>query len=130
MAIYLLICSRIVRAAPCDRVDRQLTAARQQQYASLVARSIRTPHIPQDIHVAQLMQSGPWSAAWGESKDFEPGVFFFRQATTGPRFVDVWGGWAVPEDRPQLIKWVHALGKDVPDDLPVCLLKRSRRDTE
>ncbi len=124
-ALLIAVCltgpSRLATAAaPCDGVDRQLTSARRQEYAALIAKSIRTPHSQQDIHVARFMQSGNWSAAWGESKDFEPGVFFFQITNTGPLFADVWGGWAVPEDRPQLIKWVHALGKDIPDDLAAC----------
>jgi hypothetical protein len=119
-SILLIAISRAWASSPCDGVDRSLTAARQHQYAALIVKTVRRPHIPSDITVTRFMQSGPWSVAWGESKDFEPGVFFFHRTDDGLRFAHVWGGWAVPDDRPQLIKWVHSLGENVPNDLADC----------
>lgn len=105
---------------PCDRVDRRLDAGRREQYSALIAAAIRTPHTAREITVNKFMQIGRWSAAWGEAKDLEPGVFFFEASGGRLRFADVWGGWAVPADRPQLVKWAHGLGKDVPDNLATC----------
>jgi hypothetical protein len=107
-------------AGHCEGVDRQLTPARQRQYAELIAKAITTPHTAKDVSVTKFLQSGPWSAVWGQAKDFEQGVFFFEDFGGEPRFVKTWGGWAVPEERPKLEEWVHTLGKSVPDNLATC----------
>jgi hypothetical protein len=118
--VFALSAATASAVEPCDGVDRRLDAGRREQFSALIAQAIKTPHTAEQITVSRFMQSGRWSAAWAGAKDLEPGVFFFETSGGGQRFADVWGGWAVPADRPQLVKWAHGLGKDVPNNLATC----------
>jgi hypothetical protein len=111
----------VTMAATCPGVDQSLTVARKLRYAGLIAQSIKAPHTPDQIEVSRSMRSGAWTAVWGRPQGMEQGVFFFLEASDGkPQFKEVWGGYALPEERPQLIKWASALGKSFPPELATC----------
>ena len=94
----------------CVGVDTSLTDARKREYASLVAGSVTIKVNPSTVDFQNFMTAGAWSAVYVSMPNAEPGFFFFEIVDGRKRFKDVWGGFAVPEDRPELIKWATALG--------------------
>ena len=50
--------------------------------------------------------------------DSEDGFFFFKETRGRKQFKEVWGGWADPSEKSELIKWAAKLG--VPTGLAAC----------
>lgn len=103
---------------PCAGVDTRLTDARKQEYAALVAAAVTVKVRPSTVSFQSFITSGSWSAVYALTPETEWGFFFFETVGNQKRFKDVWGGFAVPEDRPELIKWARTLG--APENLAQC----------
>lgn len=104
----------------CPGVNQTLSPVRRQTYAALVANSLRTKVDPAAIHVTRFMESGPWSLVWARPPNAEQGVFFFVQSAGVTHFKDVWGGYASPADRADVVHWAHERGASLPDALAAC----------
>jgi len=117
---FALLSSPAIAAQACQGVDQTLSDSRKQMYAGLAAKSVRIKVDPARIAVTRFMESGPWSLAWVEMPEAEPGVFFFEKSANGMRSDEIWGGWAVPSDKPDLIRWAQARGSNFPDALARC----------
>ncbi|MEO9341021.1 hypothetical protein ABFT80_26865 [Mesorhizobium sp. SB112] len=102
----------------CKGIDTTLTEARKHDYAALVANSVTVKIKPSSVNFQNFMTSAAWSAVYASTPETEPGVFFFEAVGGQKRFKDVWGGFAVEEDRPELIAWAKALG--APENLAKC----------
>jgi hypothetical protein len=117
----ILLSTASTLAATCSGVDQRLTSTRRALYADLIAKSITTPHTAAQIKVTRLMQTGLWSAAWGQAPDTERGIFFFHQQNGKPIFKEVWGGYATPEERPKIAAWPRSqLDPSFPQPLADC----------
>ena len=103
---------------PCAGVDTELTDARQQEYAGLVVEAMAADVQSSDVEIHNFLESGTWSAVYISVPVAEDGMFFFEEADGVKEFRDVWGGWAEPSDRPDLIAWAEDLG--APEDLASC----------
>lgn len=103
---------------PCDGVDTALTDARKHQYATRIANSLTIKVKPSTVIFDSFMTSGAWSAVYAATPETEWGFFFFETVSGQKQFKDVWGGFAVEEDRPELIAWAKALG--APESLAKC----------
>lgn len=113
-----LACSAALAAEPCEAVDTNLSPARKQEYAVLVASALTTKIKPADVKLQNFMGSGAWSAVYVSTPVSDDGVFFFQDVNGKKTFKEVWGGWADPSEKPSLVKWGKKLG--VPDDLASC----------
>jgi len=102
----------------CTGLDTNLTDARKHEYATLVASSMTVKIKPSTVSLMNFMTSGSWSAVYASTPESDPGFFFFQTVNGQKQFKEVWGGFAVPEDRPELIKWARALG--APENLATC----------
>lgn len=102
----------------CAGVDTHITDARKHEYAALVASALTTKVKPSTVSFQSFIESGAWSAVYASAPETEPGFFFFETVGGQKRFKEVWGGFAVPEDRPELEKWATALG--APENLAKC----------
>lgn len=120
MLVFVLLSSPASAAQSCQSVDQELTTARKEAYGRLVEASITKPLKPGSAVVTRFMKSGQWSIAWSEPADLEEGVFFYHQEGSKTRFVDVWGGYAVPSEKPKLTRWARSLGANFPDGLARC----------
>lgn len=108
-----------IAAAPaCNGVDTSLTKDRKQEYSLLVAAALGNNVKPAQIEISRFMQSGHWSAVYASTPESDDGVLFFETANGHPQFKDVWGGWADPSEKPELVAWAKGLG--APDDLARC----------
>jgi len=105
-------------SSACDGVDTALTDARKHEYAGLVAAAVDHKVKPSAVDISKFMESGAWSAVYASTPIADDGVVFFQAVSGRKRFKDVWGGYADPEDRPDLIKWAKALG--APENLAKC----------
>lgn len=109
-AFVSLMSCNLTTARACDGIDTALTDARKLEYAALVADSLTVEVDPSTVSFQSFMTSGAWSAAYALTPDTEWGFYFFETVDGQKRFKDVWGGFAVEEDRPELIKWAKELG--------------------
>lgn len=100
----------------CHGVQVDVTNARKQQYAPLVAAEVDIK--PAQVEFSAIMESGSWSAAYVSTPVSDDGVMFFQTVDGKKRFRDVWGGWAEPSESPELIAWAEKLG--APADLAKC----------
>jgi hypothetical protein len=103
---------------PCAGVDTELTDARQQEYAGLVVDAMTADLQSSDVEIHNFLESGAWSAVYISVPDAEDGMFFFEVVDGSKELRDVWGGWADPSERPELITWAEDLG--TPEDLATC----------
>lgn len=102
----------------CDGVKVEVTKARKQEYAPLVAAAMDHKFKPAQVGFNSIMESGDWSAAYVSTPISDDGVMFFQATNGKKRFRDVWGGWADPSEQPELVTWARKLG--APADLARC----------
>lgn len=102
----------------CDGVKVEVTKARKQEYAPLVASAMDNKVKPAQVKFSTIMESGNWSAAYVSTPVSDDGVMIFQTVDGKKRFRDVWGGWADPSERLELVAWAKKLG--VPVDLAKC----------
>jgi hypothetical protein len=110
LACATIICSVALAAQPCDAVDTNLSSARKQEYAALVVGAVTARIKPSAVKFRTFMESGAWSAVYVSTPVGDDGVFFFQDVNGQKQFKEVWGGWADPSERPDLIKWARKLG--------------------
>ncbi|XSG82577.1 MAG: hypothetical protein ACPW61_02015 [Methyloligella sp. ZOD6] len=101
-------------ADPCKGVEQTITDAKKREYSQLVAKSMTGKVKPSQVGLSNVLESGSWSAVYASTPVADDGVFFFQNKKNK----DVWGGWADPSERPELIDWAKQLG--APDDLARC----------
>ncbi|MCO4319607.1 hypothetical protein M8997_020680 [Phyllobacterium sp. 21LDTY02-6] len=102
----------------CAGVRLDLTKARKQAYAPLVAAAVGNKVKPAKVEFNAILESGDWSAAYVSTPIADDGMMFFQTVNSKKQFRDVWGGFADESDRPDLIKWARKLG--APDKLARC----------
>jgi hypothetical protein len=102
----------------CDGVKVEATQARKQEYAPLVASAMNPKIKPAQVEFNTIMESGDWSAAYISTPVSDDGVMFFQAVKGKKQFRDVWGGWADPSEKPELVSWARKLG--APADLARC----------
>lgn len=102
----------------CDGVKVEVTEARKQEYAPLIVSAMEHRIKPAQVKLETIMESGDWSAAYVSTPVSDDGVMFFQAANGKKRFRDVWGGWADPSEKPELVAWARKLG--APADLARC----------
>jgi secreted PhoX family phosphatase len=102
----------------CDGVKVEVTNARRAEYAPLVASAMGQKVRPDQVKFSTIMESGNWSAAYVSTPVSDDGVMFFQTVAGKKRFREVWGGWADPSERPELVAWARKLG--APADLARC----------
>ncbi|MDX3929598.1 MAG: hypothetical protein QHC90_27840 [Shinella sp.] len=105
-------------ANPCTGVAVAITDARKHEYASLVAKALNGKVKPSQVKLYSVMEGELWSAVYVSTPETDDGVLFFEGANGNKQFKDVWGGWADPSDKPELIRWAKKLG--APDTLARC----------
>lgn len=112
-------CHTGARAAqPCDGVDTNLSPQRKQEYAALVTKAMTAKIKPSAVKILNYMEAGSWSAVYASTPASDDGVFFFQDANNRKKFKDVWGGWADPSEKSELIEWAKKLG--APRELSAC----------
>jgi hypothetical protein len=102
----------------CDGVKVEVTKARKHEYAPLVASAMDSRVKSAQVEFSTIMESGNWSAAYVSTPVSDDGVMFFQTVNGKKQFRDVWGGYAEPSEKPELVSWAKKLG--APQDLARC----------
>jgi hypothetical protein len=102
----------------CDGVKVEVTQARKQEYAPLIATAMDNRVKSAQVEFSTIMESGNWSAAYISTPVADDGVMFFQTVNGKKHFRDVWGGWADPSEKPELVTWAEKLG--APKELAKC----------
>lgn len=102
----------------CDGVKVEVTTASKQEYAPLVALAMENKVKPAQVEFSTIMESGNWSAAYVSTPVSDDGVMFFQTVNGTKHFRDVWGGYADPSEKRELVAWAEKLG--APQDLAKC----------
>ncbi|MEO9341168.1 hypothetical protein ABFT80_27635 [Mesorhizobium sp. SB112] len=102
----------------CEGVQVELTKAHEQAYAPLVAAAVENKVKPAQVEFQAIMESGDWSAAYVSIPIAEDGVMFFQAVHGKKQYRDVWGGYAEPSEKPELVRWARKLG--APEKLARC----------
>ncbi|UUP16546.1 hypothetical protein [Nitratireductor thuwali] len=118
MGLGIALPSAFAANRACDGVKVEMTKARKEAYARLVASAMDNEFKPAQVGFFSIMESGNWSAAYISTPVSDDGVMFFQTIDGTKRFRDVWGGWAEPSERPELTAWARKLG--APADLAKC----------
>lgn len=114
----MTLTSAVAASNACDGVKVEATKARKQEYAPLVVSAMEAKIKPAQVEFTAIMESGDWSAAYISTPASDDGVMFFQAVNGKKRFRDVWGGWADPSEKPELVSWARKLG--APADLARC----------
>ncbi|RUT93803.1 hypothetical protein EOD23_34250 [Mesorhizobium sp. USDA-HM6] len=102
----------------CDGIKVEVTKARKQEYAPLVAAAVDNKFKPAQAKFFTIMESGNWSAAYVSTPVGDDGVMFFQTVNGKKQFREVWGGYAEPSEKPDLVSWAKKLG--APERLARC----------
>lgn len=102
----------------CHGVKVDVTKARKQEYAPLVVAAMVNKFKPAQAKFMTIMESGDWSAAYVSTPVSDDGVMFFQTVNGKKLFRDVWGGYAEPSEKPELVSWAKKLG--APEDIARC----------
>jgi hypothetical protein len=105
-------------ANSCVDVSVEITEARKHEYAPLVVKAIGGKAKASQVKFHSVLESGPWSAVYIGTPATDDAVLFFESINGRTQFKELWGGWADPSERPELIKWAKDLG--APDKLARC----------
>ncbi len=102
----------------CDGVKVDVTEARKQEYAPLIASALNNKVETAQLKFGAIMESGDWSAVYISTPVTDDGMMFFQTANREKQFREVWGGYADPSEKPELVAWAMNLG--APRDLARC----------
>lgn len=105
-------------AAICDGILLESGAARQKEYAALVARNVDGRVKPSMVKIERLLREAGWSAAFAQVPGHENGIFFFEEIDGKKTFKQVWSGTAEHWESPFLMRWAVNLG--APERLAGC----------
>ncbi|WP_159589742.1 hypothetical protein [Chelativorans xinjiangense] len=122
----ITLTSAFAATSACDGVKVDVTKARKEAYAPLVASVMESKVKPAQVKFSTIMESGNWSAVYVSTPVSDDGVMFFQTVAGKKRFRDVWGGWADPSERPELVAWAKKLG--APADLARCFAETVTED--
>lgn len=117
-ALGMTLTSAFGANGACDGVSVEMTKARKQEYAPLVASAMNGKVRPAQVKFSAILESGNWSAVYVSTPSSDDGMMFFQAVGGKKRFRDVWGGWADPSEEPELVSWATKLG--APADLARC----------
>lgn len=117
----VMLTSALAANNACDGVKLDLTTARKQAYAPLVAAAVDNKIKPAQVEFQAIMESGNWSAAYVSIPIADDGVMFFQTVNGKKQFRDVWGGYADTSEQPQLVSWARKLG--APEKLARCFAR-------
>ncbi len=120
IAILLMFSRDAVAATPCAGASTTLSAAEKKMYARSIASNLTKWEPPAQIKIDKAISLKNWAAVWATPKNAEQGIFFYSQGKSGLTFHDVWGGFALPSDKPDVVRWVKKLSSSVPDDFAEC----------
>ncbi|MCX2725764.1 hypothetical protein [Roseibium salinum] len=118
IGLGITLTSAVAAGSTCNGVKVDLTKSRKETYAPLVAAAMNNKIKPARVQFSAIMESGDWSAAYISSPESDNGVMFFQSVAGKKHFREVWGGWAEPSERPELVAWAKKLG--APADLAKC----------
>lgn len=107
-------------ADPCATANTTLTMAQKKMYARSISSNLQRWQPPTKIKIEKTIAIDHWIAVWATPSGAEQGVFFYSQDANGLKFHDVWGGYAMPDERPSLVKWVKKLDSSVPNHFAEC----------
>lgn len=115
----MTLTSAFAANSACDGIKVEVTKARKQEYAPLVASALDNKVKPARVKFITIMENGSWSAAYVSTPvSDDDGVMFFQTVDGKKQFRDVWGGYAEPSEKPELVSWAKKLG--APQDLAEC----------
>jgi hypothetical protein len=114
----MTLTSAVAQGNACNGVKVEVTKARKQAYAPLVAAAMENKVKPAQVEFEAILESGDWSAAYISTPVADDGMMFFQTVNGKKRFREVWGGWADPSERPELVAWAEKLG--APEKLARC----------
>jgi hypothetical protein len=120
ITVLLTLSSSVIAANPCAGVSTTLSATEKRMYARSVSSSLTNGATPAQIKIEKAISLKNWTAVWATPKDMEQGIFFYSQEKSGLKFHDVWGGFALPSDKPDIVRWIEKLSASIPDDFAEC----------
>lgn len=117
----MMISASAFAADPCAKASTTLPAVERKMYARSISSNLTKWTPPAQIKIDKGLTLAGWTAVWASPKDLEQGIFFYSQEKSGLVFHDVWGGYATPEDKPNIMQWVKKLSPSVPTDFAECI---------
>ncbi len=97
--------------APCDGIDRTLSAADRAALAAPIA--------------AQSFRDGAWRIVYVDSHVADEAFLFFSADPTRQHYLALWGGAATPAEAPGIETWAAAHAPGVPKALAACFAWRA-----
>jgi hypothetical protein len=107
--------------APCDGIDRTLSAADRAALAAPIAAQL---HVP-SVDVLQSFRDGAWRIVYVDSHVADEAFLFFSADPTRQHYLALWGGAATPAEAPGIETWAAAHAPGVPKALAACFAWRA-----
>ncbi len=109
----------------CARVDQSLIPQHEAELKAWIEAEAGPE--ASAVTVERRMEVGDWLAVWATPAERERGVYFIRRVDGQPRFLEVWGGMAEPEDQAEIAAWARGLDPDMPVALADCFAQTITR---
>src|SRR5690606_15536905 len=77
-ALGMTLTSAIAANGACDGVSVEMTKARKQEYAPLVASAMNGKVRPAQVKFSAILESGNWSAVYVSTPSSDDGMMFFQ----------------------------------------------------
>ncbi|WP_434113394.1 hypothetical protein [Paraburkholderia caffeinilytica] len=115
-ATMALICSTCL-AAPCDSVNRDITAARKAVLAPAITRQLlRVP----SVEVLRSFRLDQWSIIYVSTPVSESGFLFYSDDPLSSRYLTIWAGMAWPNEEDEIRNWALKNVSGIPVQLAAC----------
>ncbi|WP_295805596.1 hypothetical protein [uncultured Nitratireductor sp.] len=111
--LFITLTTAFAAGGACDGVKVEMTKARKDRYAPLVVSAMEAKIKPAQVEFSAILENGNWSATYVSTPASDDGMMFFHTVNGKMHFREVWGGWAEPSERPELVAWARKLGAPV-----------------
>ena len=114
------------RAAPCDGVDRTLSAEQKAGFGRDVAKQLKVG----EADVLQSFHLGAWRVLYVDTHVADEAFLFYAADPARHGFVALWSGGAAQTEEPGIRQWVLAHAPGVPAQLAGCFAWHVTKDRD
>jgi hypothetical protein len=113
-------------AAPCDGVDRRLTADQKAVLAPPLAEQLHAPNVA----VLQAFRFSGWSVVYVQPPASDGPFLFFNRDPAAGRYVALWSGAAAPSEEQDIKNWALKNAPGIPARLAGCFAFHVTQDRD
>jgi len=116
IVLFVILFGSTAVGAPCDGIDRSLSAEAKLMLAPVIAKQLQTTA----VDLLSSLKSGAWTILYVNPHDADEAFLFYSGDPLTSRYVTLWAGAATRDEESSIRKWVQANAPDAPPALAEC----------